>query len=338
MPRRKATEPAELVTDPGVLEPRPTLEVFGSVAVAAVGGVAILPHRGRWLAARGGGIEARGWFDPNAGGPFDQAVVHLQKGRAATEQAVVEAWGRLEPGGRLLLAGGNDLGVKSAVKRFSAAFGEDPEILANRARARVAAWPRRDGQPPASPEVPPIEIETANEKFRLHSSPGVFSADGVDPGTALLLAHLESAPPPERIFDPGCGIGILGLAALSRWPGASAVLADVDHRAVACARRNASALGLESRCEIPWWDAVSERPPCDGCDLVLVNPPFHSGVPVDLQPARAIFRAVEAVLSPGGRALVVANRTLPWERDLAKIGHLRQIEHDRRYKVLEVRK
>jgi 16S rRNA (guanine1207-N2)-methyltransferase len=338
MTRRTPRSPAELVTDSGVLEPTSTLEFFDSAAVAEVGGVAILPHRGRWLRARGLGIEAHGWLDDADGQCFDQAVVHLQKGRAATEQALAEAWRRLRTGGRLLLVGGNELGVKTAVKRLAAELATEPRILANRARARVACWPRSEPGRPDTPSLGEIPVADGDDAFKLVSAPGVFSADAVDPGSALLLAHLDRLSPPERLFDPGCGIGVLGLAGLRRWPGATAVLADVDYRSIHCARRNASRLGLDSRCTTVWWDAVTEPPPADRCDLVLVNPPFHSGVPVDLQPARRIFDAIEAALVPGGRALVVANRTLPWERELRPIGTVRQIDDRNGYKVLEIRR
>jgi 16S rRNA (guanine1207-N2)-methyltransferase len=265
-------------------------------------------------------------------------VVHLQKGRAATWHALGEAWARLESGGRLLLVGGNELGIKSAVKRLAGELGQPAAILANRARARVACWRREGAAEPAHPVIPPVEVVTGDDRFELESAAGVFSADGVDPGTRLLLSHLDAVPSPAAVFDPGCGLGILGLAALRRWPGATAVLADVDYRAVGCVTASAAVLGLADRCEIVWWDAALDPAPTRRCDLVLVNPPFHSGVPVNLQPARAIFRAIDAVLVPGGRALVVANRTLPWEHDLRSLGTLRQLEDTRGYKVLEIKR
>ncbi len=209
-------------------------------------------------------------------------------------------------------------------------------MVANRARARIACWTRRDQGPPAAPAVGDITIATGRDRFTLTSAPGVFSADALDAGSGLLLEHLESVAPPDRLFDPGCGVGVLGLAALRRWPDATAVLADVDSRAVGCARANAERIGVAERCTTVWWDAVSEPAPTSDCDLVLVNPPFHSGVPVDLQPARAMFGAIDTVLRPGGRALVVANRTLPWERDLRELGSLRQLVDERGYKVLEL--
>jgi 16S rRNA (guanine1207-N2)-methyltransferase len=336
MARRRSSTPADLLTDPGVLDGEPALEVFGWRAAAATGGLSILPRRGEWLAAREAGIGARGWFDPTAETTFKQAVVHLQKGRAATWQGLAEAWDRIAPGGRLMLVGGNDLGIKSAVKRLSAELEQPAEITANRARARVACWRRQGPSTPTRPVVPPVAVEIDGTRFDLRSAPGVFSADGVDPGSGLLLAHLADLPEPTKIFDPGCGLGVLGLAALRRWPAATALLADADRRAVDCAAGSAADLGLADRCEVAWWDAARDPAPPQVVDLVLVNPPFHSGVPVDLQPARAIFRAIDAVLWPGGRVVVVANRTLPWESDLGAIGRLRQIDDRLGYKVLEI--
>lgn len=336
MSRRPRFSAADLIADPGVLAPVPLIEVFGAEGVAAVGGVAVLPDRGGWRRACGAGLVARPWWSEVGSEPFSQGVVHLQKGRAATWQALAEVWRRLEPGGRLLLVGGNDLGVKSAAQRLARELGGPGEVVANRAHARVACWRRDDRPGPALPATPAVEVVAGGRVFELPSAPGVFSADGLDPGTGLLLEHLAALDPPRRIFDPGCGIGVLGLAALGCWPDATAVLADIDWRATACARAGAAGLGVENRCEVVWWDAAGEPPPLASCDLVLLNPPFHSGVPVDLQPARAIFRAISQVLEPGGRALVVANRTLPWEGDLAAIGELRRLADRDGYKVLEV--
>jgi len=338
MSREIISNPAVLIQDPGVLDSRPTLEVFGFGAVGVVGGTAVLPRRSDWLLAREARIEAiSGWSDLPTGG-FHQAVIHLQKGREATWQGLAEAWQRLTPGGRLLLVGGNELGIKSAVKRLSGELDQQAEIIANRVRARVACWRREGPSDPVPPRVSPIEVVTEEDRFQLRSAPGVFSADGVDPGTQLLLGHIEALPAPEKIFDPGCGLGILGIAALRRWPEATAVLADVDHRAVECATGSAADLDLSDRCEVVWWDAALDKAPAHSSDLVLVNPPFHSGVPVDLQPAREIFRAIGKVLAPDGRALVVANRTLPWERDLREIGNLSQLADSRGYKILKLQR
>jgi len=74
------------------------------------------------------------------------------------------------------------------------------------------------------------------------------------------------------------------------------------------------------------------------CDLILVNPPFHTGKAVDLAPARAMFNAADQVLESGGTALIVANRSLPYERDLREIGRVRKVLERAGFKLLEVRR
>jgi 16S rRNA (guanine1207-N2)-methyltransferase len=267
---------------------------------------------------------------------YPQAVVHLQKSRDATWSALAQAWSRLEPGGHLLLCGGNELGVKSAVRRLEEELGQRAAIVANRARGRVAFFRRDEGPGPRPAEALPLWLEDGEERLGLRSAVGVFSAREIDPGTLLLVERLSSLAGAGRVFDPGCGIGVLGLVALRRFATATAVLADADWRAVACARANARALGLADRCQVVWWDAVGEPPPLDHCDLALVNPPFHAGKTVDLAPAQAMFRAVDQVLSRGGQALVVANRSLPYERHLRLLGELEEVRVRSGFKLLSV--
>ena len=103
----------------------------------------------------------------------------------------------------------------------------------------------------------------------------------------------------------------------------------------ASASANVKRLGLADRCEEAWWDA-QEGPPEGRFDLVLINPPFHTGKAVDLAPAHAMFHVASQILAPGGLALVVTNRTLPYERELSSLGTLRVVCRKGGYKVLEL--
>jgi 16S rRNA (guanine1207-N2)-methyltransferase len=76
--------------------------------------------------------------------------------------------------------------------------------------------------------------------------------------------------------------------------------------------------------------------PASGFDLILCNPPCHAGMANDLGIARAMFRAAVAVLRPGGRLLVVANRQLPYEADLARLGALSCLSQEGGFKILAV--
>ncbi len=324
----------ELIFDEGVLAPLPVIEFQGYQGARQRGGLAVLPWRAEWLAAHAAGVDARATA-PGPGDPrFAQALVHLQKSRSATWRDLSEAWRFLEPGGRLLVCGGNDLGITSAVKRLGGELDQKPRVLANRRHGHIVAFERGAGPGPGVAEPTHIDLPLAEGRRELlHAEPGVFSAKRLDVGTQLLLDAMAGQPAPGRILDLGCGIGPLGVAALARWPGAQALLLDGDMRAVTSAGRNLAALGMEERADVQWWDA-EEPCPDTGFDLALVNPPFHGGKAVDLRPAHAMFERLAEALAVGGRALIVANRTLPYERALENAGSIEVVGSGRGYKVI----
>jgi 16S rRNA (guanine1207-N2)-methyltransferase len=331
----------ELVFDPGVLRDGPICEFQDWHAAAKLGGTAVLPWRDAFRAAEAAGITVRSTGSDLRPASFDQCLVWLQKSRPGTWQDLSLAWRSLVPGGRLLLAGGNDLGIVSAVKRLARELSQAPRILTNRRHARIVAFSREGDKGPDAP-VPreialPSEPAAIGKGTTLEAEPGVFSTKRLDVGTQLLLAALENLEAARHVLDLGCGIGPLGLSTLLRWSDARALLLDADARATRSASRNAIRLGVADRCRVAWWDA-SESVPEDGFDLALCNPPFHTGKQVDLSPALAMFQRLAESLTPRGRALIVANRTLPYEAELERFGKLDRIEQRDGYKLLELKK
>lgn len=167
--------------------------------------------------------------------------------------------------------------------------------------------------------------------------PGVFAARGLDVGSAVLLdalAELEAASlRGAAVLDLGCGTGVLAGAALDR--GAARVAAlDDDLGAVASAERNlegADAAVHHSDLDVALADDAR-------FDAVLVNPPFHVGKQVRLEVPRAFLAAAHRRLLPGGTALVVANRALPYERELAGWAGYETVRDERGFKVLRARR
>ena len=314
--------------DPGVLAPLPLLEVQGWTAVARLGGLAILPWRPQARQAEAAGLTTLPRI--SAGLPSHaQALVRVTKGRTAVEADLAAAWSALTPGGRLVVAGPKDLGIASVVKRLESLLGPG-ETLAQRAHQKVVAWTRGVQSLPC-PTTPRVALGDGSD-VTLGTAPGVFSHDALDEGTATLLAVLADLPAPSRVADLGCGAGHLGLAALRRWPQATAWLGDADHRAVTVAQGNAQDLGLAGRATVAWWDA-QEALPTGGFDLILTNPPAHAGAATSTDAAHAMFRVARGALAPGGRLVVVANRQLPYERPLAQLGCLTTMPSGPRFKV-----
>lgn len=343
-PARPLADADDPALDPGVIADRPLVEWNGWQAVRRHGGTAILPWRGDHLAAVAAGVTTLpvGAIPP---GSIDQALVRIQKGRDATWADLMQAWNALADDGRLLVSGANELGIATWVKRLTQAVGQPGEVLANHSRARVALFRRRggpadgwpiDGAPqvplwPPAPGGPPAPL--------IAVPPGVFSQGVLDGGTALLVSRLAEEPAAARVLDLGCGSGHLGLNALLRWPQASAWFVDADARAIGAVRANlgSGCLGLAARATVAWWD-VGEPLPADGFDLILNNPPCHAGSAHDLTIARAMFRCAAAALAPGGRLLVVANRQLPYEAELAASGPTAVLAQRGGFKLLVLRR
>jgi tRNA1(Val) A37 N6-methylase TrmN6 len=91
---------------------------------------------------------------------------------------------------------------------------------------------------------------------------------------AALLAAACDAGAGERVIEPGCGAGAVMLAAAVRRPGAVFVGIERAADALALAKANILANGLEDRVQALGGDVA--RPPALGApfDAALCNPPF----------------------------------------------------------------
>ncbi len=143
------------------------------------------------------------------------------------------------------------------------------------------------------------------------TQPGVFSADGPDPGSVLLAQALPAALP-GRVADLGAGWGWLGAQALERDGVEALHLVEADHTSLDCARLNLS----DPRVQFHWADARQFRPEAP-LDAVVMNPPFHTDRRGDPALGAAFIAAAAGVLGPRGALWLVANRHLPYEATLS---------------------
>ncbi|MBT8455120.1 MAG: class I SAM-dependent methyltransferase [Rhodobacteraceae bacterium] len=168
----------------------------------------------------------------------------------------------------------------------------------------------------------------------LHPAPGfvtrvgVFSADKVDRGSAV-LADLLPARLPARVADFGAGWGFLSRAILERDGVTSLDVIEADHRALECARRNIT----DDRARFHWAD-VAGFVPETRLDAVITNPPFHTSRAADPALGAGFIAAAARVLAPFGQLWLVANRHLPYEKTLtAAFTELREVRNDPAFKV-----
>ena len=111
-----------------------------------------------------------------------------------------------------------------------------------------------------------IQTEILGEDLRFETAPGLFSPAHIDRGTLAMLSIADFAPG-MRIMDLGCGCGVVGVVAAKKCGAENVVMADIDPRAVAIARQNATANGVgEAACVVSdGFDSVAEA----GFDRIL---------------------------------------------------------------------
>lgn len=241
--------------------------------------------------------------------------------------------------GVLLLAGANDAGIRSVIGDARDAIG--PSVVEDfRRRNRVAhiAFPPVMSEAPewaSEPGIAPgswsrCAVTEGDIDLVFETLPGVFSADGLDTGTALLLEHL-TVPEGATVLDVGCGVGVIGVVAGRRGAG-SVTMTDVSLLAVAAARRNASLTDVPV--EVVAGDvygAVEDRQ----FDLIVSNPPFHQGKAVDYDMPQRLIAEARDHLNPDGRLVIVANAFLPYDRLMREhLGEVDVVATSPQYRVL----
>jgi len=160
---------------------------------------------------------------------------------------------------------------------------------------------------------------------------GVFAGASIDIGTRAMLGVLDQAPTVRRAIDFGCGTGVLATALAQLQPGAEIVASDVSVSAVASARFTAEANSV--RIETKRDDALSGEPDASA-DLIVLNPPFHSGAAVHSGTAMRMFEGAARVLRPGGELWTVWNSHLAYKHALRKaIGATREVSRTAKFTV-----
>lgn len=271
---------------------------------------------------------------------FNTLIIQIPKGRALTRRWLLQAYNALILGGKLYIAGSNMSGIQSVIKDAHGLFANG-RILAYKKGNRVAQFIKQSTQAPFLNwvQVPGLASGTWNEfsitvsthTFCIRSLPGVFSYNHLDEGTNMLLSVIR-VPPGARVLDVGCGYGILGVYAAIE--GAGIVhLIDNNLLAVASSRETIT-LNRIANAEVYAGDLLDPIG-SDKYDLILSNPPFHTGHAVNYQIAQAMIDQSYQALNPEGQLIIVANRFIRYDHLIESIfGNVSTLTESGKFHVL----
>ena len=231
----------------------------------------------------------------------DWALVTLPPARALAEARIAQASARLPKGALIVVDGDKACGVESVLKSSK---GRVP-VLGQVSKAHGKVFWFENAPVFDDWQAVPREVAPG-----FHTLPGVFSADGPDPASKLLLSALPDSLP-GVIADLGAGWGYLSAHLLQRSGVQRVHLVEDDRTALDCAQANLH----DARAKMHWADATTWISP-ELMDAVVMNPPFHAGKKGDPALGRAFIRAARQMLRPSGALWMVANRHLPYESEL----------------------
>ena len=275
------------------------------------------------LAARGLDMG----LEPDEGG-YNAALVQIVKSKQRTLQMVAEAFDGLENHGRLIVDGQKTEGIESILKTVRGLIPVDGVV--SKAHGKLF-WIVKAGRSAA--EIGGWYLARQEVEGGYVTIPGIFSADGPDQGSEILIALLPKLS--GHVADFGSGWGYMAGEVLKEQPQIAAMdLVEADRYAVECARENVA----DPRATHIWGDVATHMPDRP-YDAIICNPPFHTSRAADPDLGRAFIAAAARNLAAKGKFYMVANRHLPYEAALkTHFGTGRMMAEIQGYKLYEAAK
>lgn len=148
-----------------------------------------------------------------------------------------------------------------------------------------------------------LEIQPANLPTQLETHP-----TPILPPIAYCMIRLTRPQKNEQFLDPMCGYGTIPLMAALEWEDLRIRGSDISSDYIDCAKRNAAALGVESKVEfivsdignLPYKEVES--------NIIALNPPYGIAIPLQNQMEQlydTIFAASSNILLDQGRLAII---------------------------------
>ena len=148
--------------------------------------------------------------------------------------------------------------------------------------------------------VKKTECFVLNNKFVFFTDNGVFSKDGLDFGSRLLLESIPLEEVGGKILDMGCGYGVFGIV-LGKVINAEVDMVDINLRAIHLSERNIEKnhVNRVSVFESDCYTNINSK-----YDSIITNPPIRAGKKVVYD----IVMNVKDYLKDNGKLFIVIRK------------------------------
>lgn len=159
-------------------------------------------------------------------------------------------------------------------------------------------------KPTTEKEIYKFDWNIGKDKFYFYTSNSVFSKNGVDFGSMLLVETVvkENDGFTGSILDLGCGYGPIGVMIAKFLENANIAMCDVNERALELALMNARENKVNERIKITNSSAFEQIE--DNYDMILTNPPIRAGKKVVF----SFYEGAYEHLNEGGKIYVVIQK------------------------------
>ena len=265
----------------------------------------------------------------------DVVVLKVPKSNALLEAQLAQLSPLLHDDTLVVAAGRTRDIHTSTLKLFERCLGPTKTSLARKKARLIFCQP--DGRRTDAPA--PLCWSLDNTDYTVVNHSGVFSRAQLDIGARLMLSNLPGNGDYQHIIDLGCGNGVLGLQAATRFPEAAVTLVDESRLAVDSARDTLSR-NLPERQGLTFaWNNCLDGFERQSADLVLCNPPFHQQQAITDHIAWQMFVDAHRTLRRGGMLQIVGNRHLGYHLKLKRLfGNCQTVASNKKFVILTATK
>lgn len=240
---------------------------------------------------------------------FDLLLIYIPKAKHEIEYLLANLTPYLKADAEIILVGEKKCGIKS-VAGLLAPYSEHSNVIDSARHCSViyAQLSKAVAVFDQQQWIKDYQLNINDISLTICSLPGVFSFGELDKGSELLLNNLPEALSGEGL-DFGCGAGVLSCYLLKKHPQLSLDLIDVNAYALASAKLTLEKNSLQGNVFAS--DVFSKVD--KEYDLLLSNPPFHSGQKTNYEASETFINQSINYLKKKGKFTIVANKFLRYE-------------------------